>query len=132
MKRNSYAVICDKQFEAGLNDVEKVIYLKNLGEKTTLLLLKTISCILGVASTIEETYGLCYDEILEVLQIKYGYTVVDKVEMIEPCKYMTFDTFYAWEVFAQNQDYAQECKELEVEGVKELLTEIMNRPVNNN
>lgn len=131
MKRNSYAVVCDKQFEDGLDDVEKVIAVKNLGSNVIQPLLKHISCIMGVASRIEETYGLAYDEILEVLHSKYGYEVIDKSEMIEPYKYGIFDTFYAWEYYAQKPEYTEECDKLEVCGVEELLKEIMSRPVEN-
>jgi hypothetical protein len=126
-KRNSYAVICDEQFEEGLQDVDKVILLKNLGDKTSQLLYKHISCIMGVAHDIEETYGLSYDEILEVLQKKYNYEIVNKTEMFEPYTYGVFDTYYAWEYYAQKKEYADDCDKLEVNGVKELLSDIMNR-----
>jgi hypothetical protein len=127
MKRTSYVVVCDKQFENGLKDVDKVIAIKNLGSNTSQLLYKHISCVMGVVANIEETYGLDYSEILEVLHKIYKYTVIDKSEMIEPNKYSVFDTFYAWEFYAQKKEYASECESLIVDGVEELLRDIINR-----
>lgn len=129
MKRISYAVVCDLQFEDGLNDVDKVIYLKNLGSNICTLLDSQISCIMGVANRIEETYGLSYDEILEVLQEIYGYIIIKKSEMIEPNKYCVFDTFYNWELYAQKEEYALECDKLEVNGLEDLLKEIIHRTI---
>jgi len=115
-KRQSYVVICDMQFENELSDVEQVIHTKNLGNKTMQLLMRQVSCIQGVSSQIDECYGLSYQEILPLLSEFYGYEVIYKKDMIEPCNYTIIDTFYNWELYAQNDDYAKECEVLEVEG----------------
>lgn len=41
--------------------------------------------------------------------------------MIEPYNYCVIDTFYNWELYAQNNDYAKECEVLETEGLRKKL-----------
>lgn len=125
-KRSNYVVVCDKQFEDGLNDVNKVLVVNNLGKKFINRLFRQVSCIQGVASDIEETYGLSYEEILEVLQDIFGYTIINKSEMIEPSRYAVIDTFYNWELYAQNSDYAKESDIFITDNLKDKLTDLMN------
>lgn len=123
VKRNSYIVIGDE--EDGLEGVEQVLKVKNTGSKIVQPLHRQISCIQAVASQIDKCYGLSYDEILPLLKEFYGYEIINKEDMIEPCKYCIIDIYYNWEVYAQNNDYAKECDVLEVEGLRDMLKEIM-------
>lgn len=125
IKRNTYVVICDEQFENGLDDVNLVIKTKNLGDKILQPLMRQISCIQAIASQIDECYGMSYDEILSLLKEFYGYEIINKEDMAKPCKYCTIDTFYNWELYAQNNDYAKECEILEVEGQRDKLEKII-------
>lgn len=60
VKKQSYVVICDMQFENELSDVEQVIQTKNLGNKIIQLLIRQVSCIQAVASQIDECYSMSY------------------------------------------------------------------------
>jgi hypothetical protein len=127
VKRNTYVVVCDKQFENGLEDVELVIKTKNLGSKIIQPLMRQVSCIQGIASQIDECYGMSYEEILPLLKEFFGYEIIDKNDVIEPYKCGILDTFYNWELYAQNSDYGKECDVLEVEGLREKLREMIEK-----
>jgi hypothetical protein len=122
-KRASYVYIGD---EDELEDIDKVIELKNLGNKNLSKLNKIVSCIQGIGCEINECYGLDYEEILSLLEEFYDYKIINKEEMIEPYNYTVIDINYNWEMYAQIDDYSEECDKLAVEGLKEKLKEIMN------
>ena len=121
-KRNNYVYIGD---EDELEDINKVIELKNLGNKTLSKLNKIVSCIQGIGNEINESYGLDYDEILSLLEEFYEYKIINKEDMIKPYNYTIIDINYNWEMYAQIDGYSKECDELSVEGLKEKLKEVV-------
>lgn len=121
-KRASYVFIGD---EDEIEDIDKVIELKNLGNKTLSKLNKIVSCIQGIGCEINESYGLDYEEILSLLEEFYEYKIIDKEDMVEPYNYTVIDINYNWEMYAQIDGYSKECDELAVEGLKEKLKEIV-------
>ena len=121
-KRNSYVFIGD---EDELEDINKVVELKNLGNKTLSKLNKIVSCIQGIGCEINESYGLDYDEVLKLLQEFYEYKIINKEDVIEPYNYTVIDINYNWEMYAQNNNYAKECDILEVKGLRDKLKEMV-------
>ena len=121
-KRNSYVYIGD---EDEIEDIEKVIELKNLGNKTLSKLNKIVSCIQGIGCEINENYGLDYEEILNLLEEFYEYKIINKEDMIDPYNYTVIDINYNWEMYAQIDGYSKECDELAVGGLKEKLKEMV-------
>ena len=124
VKRNSYIFLGDE--EDGIEDLERVIECKNLGIKTMQLLNKRISCIQGIGDSIDESYGLDYSEILDLLEEFYDYKIIDRKDMVESYNYTLLDICYNWEMYAQNNDYAEECNVLEVEGLRKKLEEMLD------
>ena len=88
---------------------------------------KIVSCIQGIGCEINESYGLDYDEILDILEEFYDYKIINKEDMIEPYNYSIIDINYNWEMYAQNDNYAEECNQFEVEGLKDKLKTIIER-----
>lgn len=124
MKRESYIVICDDH--QGLDNVKQILKVKNLGDKIVQPLHRQVSCMQGIMSQIDECYGMCYEEILELLKEFYDYEDINKEDMIEPYKYIIIDVPENWEIYAQNNNYAKECDILEVEGLRDRLIEIVD------